>query len=648
MAGAGIFVRPPFSPKYYMRKKRFRGLFFNAVLALSLISLVPFVFVGIHLTRVNSRLLQHEIFQKQQTVARRLVSVVQSYISHTSEFFTVFIDLHTDFGGHAFLNEQDLDYLRQKEPTVSSLSLLNVQGQEVLSSGESDDVFSYNSLWPQIVQTCIVQRVNYIGPVAFSPTRGWLVFMAFPVYENLDEKRVSGVLSVQLQLESLGQLLMQSFPLEMEAFVVNAQQGVIAYNGVSSGLMAKPNPQLQNEMREIHEQLAGENTGEIHLSNGRHWLVASADINMLSWQVYVAQPANTASKLIFESTIHSLGGVLRLLLIMVLFILGVSYWVIIPITRPLERLRKAALRLREGDDVIHRQDVDIPHNEIGDLAEVFLEMSEVLHARRAELLAAQNELAASNQELEERVEERTRELQAATSQLVRNERLATMGQMASIISHEIRNPLAVISNATRLIKMLVKNPDIKISRQIGIIEAEIKQANGIISEVLGYVRSREPILNKVDVNRYIHDILISYPIPPNITLVEKLEAQGITVKIDMEEMKQAVCNLFSNAVEAMQNGGTLTVGTKAGRNIVCIYVADTGSGVPEKIREQIFAPFFTTKARGTGLGLAVVGKAVGRHEGKIFISSQEGVGSCFQIYLKIYRNIGDTRYGKTR
>jgi signal transduction histidine kinase len=263
-------------------------------------------------------------------------------------------------------------------------------------------------------------------------------------------------------------------------------------------------------------------------------------------------------------------------------------------------------------------------------------------------LAAQNELAASNQELEERVEERTRELQAATSQLVRNERLATMGQMASIISHEIRNPLAVISNATRLIKMLVKNPDIKISRQIGIIEAEIKQANSIISEVLGYVRSREPILNKVDVSRYIHDILISYPIPPNITLVEKLEAQGIAVKIDMEEMKQAVCNLFSNAVEAMQNGGTLTVGTKAGRNVVCIYVADTGSGVPEKIREQIFAPFFTTKARGTGLGLAVVGKAVGRHEGKIFISSQEGVGSCFQIYLKIYRNIGDTRYGKTR
>ena len=97
-----------------MRRKNFRGLFFNAVLALSLISLVPFVFIGVHLTRVNSHLLQHEIFQKQQAVAVRLSSVVQTYLAHTSEFFTVFLDLHTDFGGHAFLDASDLTYLQKK------------------------------------------------------------------------------------------------------------------------------------------------------------------------------------------------------------------------------------------------------------------------------------------------------------------------------------------------------------------------------------------------------------------------------------------------------------------------------------------------------------------------------------------------------
>ena len=166
--------------------------------------------------------------------------------------------------------------------------------------------------------------------------------------------------------------------------------------------------------------------------------------------------------------------------------------------------------------------------------------------------------------------------------------------------------------------------------------------------MLGYVRSREPILNKVEVNSYVHDVLTSYPLAPGIKLVEKLESLAVHVKIDTEEMKQVIRNLIVNAAEAMQNQGTLTVGTKSGRDMVCIYVQDTGPGIPADIRQKIFAPFFTTKARGTGLGLAVVGKAVARHQGKIFITSEEGKGSCFQLYLKIYQQLGDTRYGEIR
>ena len=162
------------------------------------------------------------------------------------------------------------------------------------------------------------------------------------------------------------------------------------------------------------------------------------------------------------------------------------------------------------------------------------------------------------------------------------------------------------------------------------------------------MRSREPILSKIEVNSYVHDILTSYPFAAGIKLVEKLEIMSVYVKIDTEEIKQAIRNLLANAVEAMQNQGTLTVGVKTGKDMVCIYVSDTGPGVPEDLRHKIFAPFFTTKARGTGLGLAVVGKAVNRHQGKLFITSEEGKGSCFQMYLKIYHQIGDTRYGETR
>ena len=631
-----------------MRRKKFRGLFFNAVLALSLISLVPFVFIGVHLTRVNSHLLQHEIFQKQQAVAVRLSSVVQTYLAHTSEFFTVFLDLHTDFGGHAFLDASDLTYLQKKDSSITYLALLNTKGKQVLSSGVSQLYSQQQNVLPVLLNTCVNQHKVYMGPSLLS-NEGWLVLMAFPVKESLSGAAVGGVLVAEVNLRTLAPLLVQAYPLDMEAFIVNDKHEIVAYNGSPGGLMSANLSSLDEQVQAMQEQLSGQTVGEVTMPSDKKWLVASATVPAMGWTVFVGQPANVASKLVVASALHSYGGLLRLLAILLLFIVGVSYWVIVPISRPVEKLRKAALRVRDGEaGSIERSDVDIPRNEIGDLAEVFVEMSHALYKRREDLLTAQRQLSDSNQELEKRVEERTRELKDATAKLVANERLATMGQMASVISHEIRNPLTVISNATRLIKMLVKTPDAKIEKQIGIIESEIKQANSIISEVLGYVRSREPILSKIEVNSYVHDILTSYPFAAGIKLVEKLEIMSVYVKIDTEEIKQAIRNLLANAVEAMQNQGTLTVGVKAGKDMVCIYVSDTGPGVPEDLRHKIFAPFFTTKARGTGLGLAVVGKAVNRHQGKLFITSEEGKGSCFQMYLKIYHQIGDTRYGETR
>ena len=177
-------------------------------------------------------------------------------------------------------------------------------------------------------------------------------------------------------------------------------------------------------------------------------------------------------------------------------------------------------------------------------------------------------------------------------------------------------------------------------------EDEIRQANSIISEVLGYARTRELILSMVEVNSYLRELLLSYPLPTHITLQEKLDPESVRIKVDAEEIKQALRNIIANAVESMPNGGTLTVGTQVGRRLVCIYIEDTGTGLTDEVRQEMFSPFFTTKARGTGLGLAVVRKAITRHKGKLFIKSALGKGTCFRIYLKIYRKTGDTNYGE--
>ncbi len=630
------------------QKKHFRGLFFNAVLALTLISLVLFLVLGRFWTQKNSRILQHEILQKQQLAAARLASVVQLYVNHVSEHITVFTDLHTDFGGHAFLNQQDLAYLRRKNSSISYLGLFNSTGKLLFSVGQSSLGTRVSHILPEIQASCIRHGTNYTGQPYVSAPGEWFLPLAFPVYRYQRDEKPSGILLAQVNLMGLRKTLAQTYPLDMDAFLVNDKHEAIFYNGAPEGLPSPKQQQLTRQIQTIQEQLAGRSAGEVVLPNGEKWLVSTVNVILSGWKFYVAQPFRPDSPFVPTGKNQSHSDIISIVLLMLLFVIGVSYWVIVPITRPLERLRTVALRLREGDYVIRPGDVEIPPNEIGELAEVLMEASVSLHQRQDELLTAQRELAHANKMLEQRVEERSRELSVASSELVKAERLAAIGQMASIISHEIRNPLAVISNAARLIKLLIKTPDLKITKQLGIIEAEIKQANGIISEVLGYARSRDLILNVVEVSSYVRDIMVSYPLPEGVKWQDRLSTLSAHIKIDTEEMKQAIQNLVTNAVEAMQGQGTLTVGTKAGRSVVCIYVADTGPGIDEELRSKIFSPFFTTKARGTGLGLAVVGKVVGRHQGKLFMTSQTGKGTCFQIYLKIYRRPGDTRYGTTR
>ena len=196
-----------------------------------------------------------------------------------------------------------------------------------------------------------------------------------------------------------------------------------------------------------------------------------------------------------------------------------------------------------------------------------------------------------------------------------------------------------------MIKTIEPPTEPKIIKQFSIIEAEIKQANSIISEVLGYARSRDLMLSIIDLNSYIHEIVASFPVSSEVRMIEELDPENARLKIDAEEIKQAVRNVISNACEAVQGAGQIRIGTQVGKKAVCIYVEDNGPGINAELKEKIFSAFFTTKARGTGLGLAVVRKAVTRHKGKLFIHSEEGKGTCFAMYFRIYKKTGDTKYG---
>lgn len=606
---------------------------------------MPVLLIGWHVLRVDNRVLQNEILDKQRTVAGQIASVLSEEISRKAQFFSVFTDLHTDFGGHPFIDKEDIDYLRIKNPEITHISVLNNKGRQLFYSSEESSRFSYASELDNILHACVAQGKDYVGSV--NRVNGQLyALMAFPLRRHLRDVKITGVLVVEMNLATLGSALQESYPEDLFVAVTSADGSLISYSGAEGGLALEENLPLRARLQRWQQALDTRNGARLELPDGQAVLVSRAQVPVMRWTVYVQQPADTIRRLLLESTFHSLWDVLVILLVMIAFVLLTGYFVISPIVRPVRRLQEAAVKLEQEEDYMpQEQDLIIPRNEIGQLARVFLHMAQVLRDRKNALVCAQQELAGMNKELELRVQQRTAELKAATDELVKTERLAAIGQMASIISHEIRNPLAVISNATRLIKTIEPPKDAKLIKQFSIIEAEIKQANSIISEVLGFARSRDMILSTIDLNSYLHDLLQSFPASSGIRLQEKLDPESVRLKIDAEEMKQAVRNLISNACEAMQGQGTVTLGTRVGKKVVCIYVADEGPGVPDALKEKIFSPFFTTKARGTGLGLAVVRKAVGRHKGKMFIHNRATGGAVFEIYLTIYRKTGDTRYG---
>ena len=242
------------------------------------------------------------------------------------------------------------------------------------------------------------------------------------------------------------------------------------------------------------------------------------------------------------------------------------------------------------------------------------------------------------------VDERTGELRASLdelaatqAQLVDRERLAAIGQLASAVGHELRNPLGVISNSLYLLRRSSDPEDERIRRQLDTADREVAAATLIVSDLLEYSRGRQPIIARVAVDELVNEVLSVSPAPEGIAVSSNGVAGAPSVAADRDQLRQVMLNLVTNAYDAMPEGGALTVDAGPdGPGRVRIQVADTGAGMDSDTRAKVFEPFFTTKARGVGLGLAVSARIVGAHDGTIQIESSPGSGSTFTLVLPAF------------
>jgi two-component system NtrC family sensor kinase len=319
-------------------------------------------------------------------------------------------------------------------------------------------------------------------------------------------------------------------------------------------------------------------------------------------------------------------------------LLGVGFWlfarahVVMPVASLVQATRRVA----------HDQlDIEIPvtwSGELGLLATSFNDMTRSLQQ-------TQEALKALMSGLERKVEERTAALRSAQAQLVRNEKLSSLGKLSASIAHEINNPLAGILTFAKLLvrtldagtpddatrKTLVKN--------LHLVEREAERCTAIVRNLLDFARERPMAVAEIDPAGVVEEALqlLANQLGIQNIRLERNSQPLPRVEGDFGQLRQAFVNVIMNACEAMSLGGKLTVDTsvaKDGREVEIAF-SDTGPGITPEVMAHVFDPFFTTKEKGTGLGLSVVYGIVERHGGHIDLKSEPGKGTRVAVRLPV-------------
>ncbi len=311
--------------------------------------------------------------------------------------------------------------------------------------------------------------------------------------------------------------------------------------------------------------------------------------------------------------------------------LGLSLLTRVMVQRPVEMLLRHTRALSRGEWTR----IQTPaHDEIGELAEAFNDMTDNLQKAR-------EELESWTGTLESRVGERTRKIREMQTELIRSEKLASLGELVAGIAHEINNPLTGILMYTSMVAQDPRVPP-ELLADLDIVIQETHRCGHIVRDLLNFSRESLPTKAPEKLHRVLDASLALVEHQSyfhNIHICRLYDDQVPQIPMDAAQMQQVFLNLLVNASQAMPAGGDLTIATGVDRATETVFVIfrDTGCGIPPENIKKIFDPFFSTKGHeGTGLGLSVSYGIIENHGGQIEVESEPGVGTAFTVRLPLH------------
>jgi signal transduction histidine kinase len=357
-------------------------------------------------------------------------------------------------------------------------------------------------------------------------------------------------------------------------------------------------------------------------ANGTAWLGTEAAIAGMPWTLWVETPQSLAlaPATAFWNAMLPIGAGIVVLGAFLAWLIGRR------ITAPLTDLTHAAEALAAGDlsQRVRARRTD----EVGRLADAFNTMADQVQSGYTRLDTGIRERTAE-------LEQTLTTLRETQEQLVRREKLAMLGQLASGVGHELRNPLGVMANAVYYLDMVQTDAPSDVQEYHGILRAQIGLAEKIVGDLLDFSRLRPPRRDIVSIAELVAEQRARLALPAGVTVRVDLPADLPVVGVDAVQIGQIVFNLLMNAVQVLEErGGTITVSAAVEGTALALHVSDDGPGVPADLRAKIFEPLFTTKARGIGLGLAV-SRSLAESNGGALVLGDAGGGARFTLTMPL-------------
>ncbi|MFB3885232.1 MAG: ATP-binding protein [Thermodesulfobacteriota bacterium] len=518
--------------------------------------------------------------------------------------------------------EPFLSLLKHSERGYLEISVLNLKGQLVSGS------LSKNP--SEIKELCqkTIQEGNFIsGPTLEPKSLRPTITISFTVKDA--RGRPMGILKEVIGLDYISQLISESQLGETgEFFIVNPQGEFVVFKSLTELLEKGVSKAPYFEKIPFQPTYTGVYTDY----TGNEVLGSWKWIPTLTCYLIAEQDTKEA----FYDIDLLVKKAFFTFIVSIVLILGISYWVIGRATDPIKHLSETVTTFADGH--FGKTFSTRRGDEIGKLITGFNVMAEKLKKAYKEL---EGRVEASNKELESAYEM----LKQRQEQLIRSEKMAALGQLSAGIAHEIRNPLTSIKI---FIQSLEKEIDLDENQEedFRIIMKEIDRINENITRFLNFARPEEPFFQEIKISSLVRDTM-------NL-LAPKLKSSGIRLDIslpddqppvhgDPKQLSQVFLNLFLNAVEAMPQGGILTIRSAVKTNpddlkeYLQLMIKDTGHGISEKDQPYLFDPFFTMKAGGTGLGLSIAYSIIQKHNGCIEVKSDLGKGSSFIVSLPVQK-----------